>query len=160
MDDWLRARYPGLASSRFAVTSPATDRYNCVAWAAGHDSEWWSPDGYWWPRDGVREWSLDTMMSVFRMMGYETGASAELEPGIEKIAIYGFDDDPKHVARQVETGRWTSKLGKNVDIEHDLDGLRGSRYGEVLALMSRPRPVDPLAPLPLVWIGFENAEGA
>ncbi|HEY7766956.1 MAG TPA: hypothetical protein VIB55_02175 [Longimicrobium sp.] len=100
------------------------------------------------------------MLDVFRILGYSPAFTGELETGIEKIAIYGFENDPKHVTRQLESGHWTSKLGKNVDIEHELDGLCGSKYGEVLMVMSRPQGARPRGPIPLVRRGVADAVGA
>ena len=43
-----------------------------------------------------------------------------------------------HAARQLPNGKWTSKLGRDIDIEHDsVDDIAGSVYGEVLRLMRR-----------------------
>jgi hypothetical protein len=45
----------------------------------------------------------------------------------------------KHAARQLPTGRWTSKLGKAVDIEHDTpEGVTGPVYGAVVKFLRRP----------------------
>jgi hypothetical protein len=45
---------------------------------------------------------------------------------------------PTHAARQVGYGKWTSKLGSLVDIEHDINGVSGTRYGSVAVIMKRP----------------------
>ena len=45
----------------------------------------------------------------------------------------------QHVARQLESGLWTSKLGLSVDISHSLHDLEGDTYGEVAALLCRAR---------------------
>ena len=65
---------------------------------------------------------------------------------MEKLAIYGDEHGFTHVARQLENGRWTSKLGEQWDIEHELEAVAGQesawpayRYGSVVAFMSRPR---------------------
>ena len=50
------------------------------------------------------------------------GEDGPLQDGYEKIAIYALDGEPTHAARQLDTGRWTSKLGKHEDIEHDTPG--------------------------------------
>lgn len=47
---------------------------------------------------------------------------------------------PKHAARQLASGRWTSKLGKLEDIDHALHDLEGMLYGAVVLFMKRPRP--------------------
>ena len=47
------------------------------------------------------------------------------------------DGIPVHAARQLSTGKWTSKLGALEDIEHELDGLMGERYGKVGKILKR-----------------------
>jgi hypothetical protein len=143
MDDILR-KYPRLAHGHFAVTSPATRKYNCVAWAAGDDRHWWAPDiAAWWPEAGPEEWSVSGIISVYEMMGYAADPNPAPEAGIEKIAIFALPDGyPTHVARQVESGYWTSKLGTDVDIEHELHGLTGTRFGGVVMIMSRSQRGD------------------
>ncbi len=44
-------------------------------------------------------------------------------------------------ARQLETGKWTSKIGLNEEIEHDmLEDLAGPAYGHVTTFMKRNHP--------------------
>ena len=51
-----------------------------------------------------------------------------LEIGFEKVAIYSDAHGPQHVARQLPDGKWTSKLGQQVDVEHStLSVLEGDR---------------------------------
>jgi len=66
----------------------------------------------------------------------------DLKPGIEKVAIYVTDDgSPEHVARQLESGDWTSKIGSREDIRHaDLDALRCADYGRPQVVLKRKRP--------------------
>jgi hypothetical protein len=45
---------------------------------------------------------------------------------------------PKHAARQLASGRWTSKIGVLEDIEHDLRDLEGDEYGKVVVVIKRP----------------------
>ena len=53
--------FPGLVSTGYRITSPATAGYNCFAWAAGYLDAWWEPDpaddGYW-PAGVPREQTL------------------------------------------------------------------------------------------------------
>ncbi len=44
---------------------------------------------------------------------------------------------PTHVARQLPSGLWTSKLGNAEDLEHTLDGLAGAVFGHVAAVLKR-----------------------
>jgi hypothetical protein len=142
---WPPHDFPLLTSC--IETSPAVRRYNCIAWAAGNDSRWWWPDanniGYW-PPTIPREETVAAFVSAYALQGYTQCIDGALEPGFEKIAIYGLtvgsDLVPTHAARQLADGRWTSKLGNCEDIEHDtLEGLNGPRYGAPVCYLRRPR---------------------
>jgi hypothetical protein len=39
--------------------------------------------------------------------------------GWQTIALYSADGELTHAARRLDNGRWTSKLGPDIDIEHD-----------------------------------------
>lgn len=85
-------------------------------------------------------------MAVFAQAGYERCADGVLEEGVEKIALYARADQVQHAALQLPSGRWTSKLGDDCDIEHELQALTSSantgggvQYGEVAAFMRRAR---------------------
>ena len=43
------------------------------------------------------------------------------------------------MARQLDSGKWASKLGKLEDIEHDLTGVEGKVYGKVAQYLKKPR---------------------
>jgi hypothetical protein len=79
------------------------------------------------------------LQDAFRTLGYEPCEDDQLEPGFEKVALYGDIFFYSHAARQLPDGKWTSKLGKDQDIEHDtpLD-VAGGLYGEVVQIMKRP----------------------
>ena len=62
-----------------------------------------------------------------------------LEDGFEKVYLYMKLGKPTHAARQLCDGSWTSKLGKNVDISHELDGLKGNKYGHPTVYLRRPK---------------------
>ena len=80
-------------------------------------------------------------MSMFATLGYMPCGNAELERGFDKLAIYADDlGSPTHVARQLSTGAWTSKLGVAEDVEHDtLARLEGILYGNVGQVLRRQR---------------------
>ena len=44
--------------------------------------------------------------------------------GLRKIAFYAKGLVPTHAARQIGAAVWTSKLGQDVDISHQLDKVR------------------------------------
>ncbi|MCY4473974.1 MAG: hypothetical protein OXC83_00880 [Chloroflexi bacterium] len=134
----LRELFPSL--SDFSVTSPQDARYNCVAWAAGMDSGWWWPGlGFAWPFDQSEDESLLTFITAFNTLGFERCEDGTLEEGFEKIAVYqSRNGQVSHVARQLSSGRWTSKIGTLEDIEHsEPSELEGERYGSVTQFMRR-----------------------
>jgi hypothetical protein len=47
-------------------------------------------------------------------------------------------DHITRVARQTACGRWTSKLGSDVDIEHELQSIAGEVYGSAAQMLKRP----------------------
>ncbi len=142
----LERLFPGLRGQPYVRTSPATPRYNCAAWANGSAERWWDPSkGYFWPKGVPRDGTIESYVKLFELCGFQRYKSDSLEAGIEKIAIYGDGFTFRHVARQLENGKWTSKLGKLVDIEHrELQWLAGDAYGVVVLYMSRNRS-HPLA---------------
>lgn len=138
-------RFPSLTLDNHAVTSSATDDYNCFAWAYGlHDRrmEPASDDG-WWPQGVTNEPTVDAYIELYASIGYEPCDDGSHDDGYEKVAIYAERGEPLHAARQLLNGRWTSKLGTDVDIEHATPGLVEGYYGRVVAFMRRPvRQVD------------------
>lgn len=131
------AHFPELASEGYSVESPPDTGYNCIAWASGDDSRWWEPPPYYWPPSIPEEFTVTVLTLLFEQLGYRVCREADLEEGYEKIALYALGGDAKHAARQLENGRWTSKLGKSIDIEHTLAGLEGPSYGEVVRILKR-----------------------
>ncbi len=140
----IEACFPQAVEDGYDITSVQTPRYNCIAWAVNDTRRWWWPDPSpfaYWPPNIPRENTLPRFIEAFRTLGYEPCANPGLEPDFEKIAVYADDDgSPTHAARQLETGFWTSKLGREEDIEHHtLAGVEGQQYGHVVLLLQRPR---------------------
>ncbi|MGK7876268.1 MAG: hypothetical protein AB4426_24125 [Xenococcaceae cyanobacterium] len=139
----IEKAYPNLPLTGYEITSPDTIDYNCIAWAAGDQESWWWPDKNeqdYWPPGIKREETLPAFIDAFQTIGYELCESESLEEEFEKVAIYIDENSkPKHAARQLPNGKWTSKLGNWEDIEHEsLDGLVGEYYGTVAQIMKRP----------------------
>lgn len=142
----LEQSFPGIAG-KYNLTSPKDEKYNCVSWAVGDVRRFWDDirilgrrvKGYYWP-DGCDVETLEGWKCVFALHGYKECESESFDTDFEKIAIYTFDSgDPSHVARQMGSGKWSSKLGVSFDIEHDtLDSLKGEEYGKVAVIMQRP----------------------
>jgi hypothetical protein len=143
----LELRFQSLKKSSYCVTSKITPTYNCVAWAAGEtDRSWWPipyPSApYYWPESDKDELLAD-FISGFGTLGYVSCDIGNLEEGYEKIAIYTNEDgEISHMARQLNTGLWTSKCGDLEDIQHnleDLEGEYGYGYGKVCHFMKRKK---------------------
>lgn len=130
----------------YEVKSPATIEYNCLSWALGINWTRYDPEpecaGYYWFPGIDREWSLKAISQTLEKHGYGICDSSDLEDGFEKVAIYiDASDTPAHFARQLPTGKWTSKIGDLNDIEHDtLECLATPDYGKPQLVMKRPRP--------------------
>ena len=141
------AYYPHLTTANHTITSAETPAYNCIAWAYGIDNRrmWPAAVDYWWP-DGIRsDESLEAFIELFESIGYEACDTGDPEDGHEKIAIYVSDDGPEHAARQLPSGRWSSKLGQWEDIEHATpESVECALYGTVAVFMRRSRTTETL----------------
>jgi hypothetical protein len=130
--------FPHLSEVNHRVTSPDTKTYNCIAWAANDTANWWQPGVYWPIPVEPEDSNLSTLERAFEFLRFKPCANADLEPGIEKVALYSLEKFYTHAARQLPNGKWTSKLGKAEDIEHDTpDDVAGGIYGDVARLMQR-----------------------
>jgi hypothetical protein len=127
LDD-LYDRLPRLRDSPHRVTSSPDEEYNCVAWVRRELKRYYAP-GLFWPHDIVpepkaNEDDLDAFVTIFETWGYGLCDSSEYEPGFLKIAIYAKERKFHHVAKQLRTGAWSSKIGEAHDVRHEqLDAL-------------------------------------
>ncbi len=146
MVERIEQAFPGLRGSGYQLTSPQDDTYNCIAWAAGVATDWWwpdepnNPDSAYWPPGVPRLETVQAFREAFAALGYVVCDDDQLEAGFEKIALFALAGMPKHAARQLSNGRWSSKLGPMEDIEHALADLTGMVYGSVVLVMRRPMP--------------------
>jgi hypothetical protein len=137
----LLAQLPRLADRGFTITSHATRDYNCVAWSLENDTQnWWPIDigGYFWPTDAT-EPSMSDFEQVYADLGYARCKHTNHEDGTDQVAIY-IDPSgiPRHAARRLDNGSWTSKLGDFEDIEHaDVNGVCCDTYGETVIIFCR-----------------------
>jgi len=140
----LQDLFPNLRPDNFQLTSPATPKYNCVAFAADDEHQWWEPrqygGKYHWPPEIPQEDTIEAWTALFLQEGYSLTENSDFEEGYEKVAIYVSLTDmlPSHVAKS--DGRaWKSKIGKKQDIRHDsLALLEGEEYGMVDRILRRP----------------------
>jgi hypothetical protein len=134
--------------SELVERSPATPEYNCIAFAANEDFRWWWPipvGSYYWPEKVPREENLEAFVKAFETLGYVVCHNDNVEHRFEKVAIYVDElGRPKHAARQLRNGKWISKLGNYIDVEHELNCLReyvlnigGTDYGTVALVLKR-----------------------
>lgn len=144
----LERIFPALRTTTYSVVAEPDHNYNCIAWAAGVADDWWDPvdETRTWPAGAPRGDTVEIVMMGLSTIGYEQYADGMLEPDVEKIALYEHRGEFTHVAKQLASGLWSSKLGREWLIEHELEALTDHanpggpwQYGEVVAFMSRPR---------------------
>lgn len=133
--------YQSLTETNHEVTSPESRLYNCIAWSVELDDRrmWPGQRGYAWPADLPKDDNLDSFLALYEGMGYQQCADGGLEPGFEKVAIYLYEGNPQHVARQRSDGQWESKLGLEwEDIVHDTaEAMNGTLYGSAAVFLRR-----------------------
>jgi hypothetical protein len=145
----LEEVFPGMRGRSYQITGPKDHRYNCIAFAAGDDRDWWWPDTPGedtWPAGGARTETIDAFRNAFVTSGYTVCDNDQLEPGYEKVALFALAGVPKHAAKQLSNGRWISKLGPSEDIEHTLHDMTGMVYGAVALVMKRLMTSRPETP--------------
>ena len=142
--------FPELADDPdFQITSEASSKYNCIAWAYKYTDRWmqygesYNLDSvvYWWPEGVKNSPYIEAYVEAFKLIGYETCEHWQHEEDYEKIALY-MDEEQKctHAAREKLNGKWTSKLGRSNDISHNNPySLEGIYYGKVASIMKRKR---------------------
>jgi len=150
MVNLIEQLFPALVGTGYRITSPRDRDYNGIAWAPGDLRNWWWPgtdlEREYWPAGFPRVWTLEIFRDVFATLGYVPCDNEAVEAGYEKVALYANEQGlPTHAARQLPDGRWTSKLGRMEDIEHELRALEGDLYGTVVLLMKRPIPATAAA---------------
>lgn len=135
--------FPLLGHDGFEITSAEDVRYNCIAYACNDITRWWWPTnrhGTYWPATVPMEETVAAFEALFQTLGYRRCKSVRPQRTFERIAIFERAGIPTHAARQLQDGRWCSKLGRHEDIEHLLlHGLEQSQYGTVFIVMRRRR---------------------
>jgi hypothetical protein len=141
--DHLETLFPAFGGSGYVITSAVDDRYTCVAWAAHDNERWWWPDqDSYWPDGAPREETIAAFVAAYGVLGFVSCDGPFLEAGFEKVAIYAAPDSvPTHVARQLPSGLWISKLGQLQDIQHQLEDLAGPAYGSCARFLKRQQPL-------------------
>jgi len=137
-----RVHFPGLTDDNHDKSSEIDPNYNCIGHAAG-SILWWEPvralgGNIYWPHTAPLQNTIAAYQKAYQFIGYVDCADGSVEAGYEKIALYIKDGTLKHAARQLADGKWTSKLGRDLDIWHSDPGvLEGQKYGHVQIYMKR-----------------------
>jgi hypothetical protein len=144
---------PRLKAGNHEKTSERDLNYNCIAHAAEDSSRWWWPTiGFagllppgpqpkrYWPPGVPHAETIESFVLAYESIGYERCDDGQLETGWQKIAIYALGPKPTHAARQLDSGEWTSKMGRVEDIRHAKpEDVAGGLYGDVVVFMRRRR---------------------
>jgi hypothetical protein len=137
---WKERKWPYLLSEGYGVASNETWDYNCIAFSADIQDDWWWPDqngDAYWPISW-REETLECFVAAFRSIGYKKCWLSIRQKRFERVAIYTKDNIPTHAAKQLNDGRWKSKLGPWEDIEHNTTkAVEEYIYGKVAVYMKR-----------------------
>jgi hypothetical protein len=65
----------------------------------------------------------------FDFDGWEEVQDPAPAPNTTIVALYLLNGSPTHAARYLGHGLWTSKLGHDIDLAHELHELDGPTYG-------------------------------
>jgi hypothetical protein len=134
-------KWPYLLSEGYSVASIETWDYNCIAFAADVQDQWWWPDANGdaeWPPGVKREETLERFIEAFETLGYKRCWFPWRQRRFERIAIYTLNGVPTHAAKQLPDGRWKSKLGPWEDIEHNtIKAVEEYIYGKAVVYMKR-----------------------
>ncbi|HAI76621.1 MAG TPA: hypothetical protein DCM08_10270 [Microscillaceae bacterium] len=135
--------FPHTEKEPFEITSPETDQYNCLAWAMHDSQRWWdtADDDFW--IEANRDNLLQTVIEVCQKLGFQVCEDEQLEEGYEKIALFSNDKQYcAHVARQLNNGKWTSKLGQSFDVIHSIFAIENGIYGNAAIFLKKPKPLS------------------
>lgn len=160
----ILGKFENLVTGSFEKTSEVTGKYNCVSHTVYEQNlNWWPIGGgfaekdRYWPKEAPPRRTIQAFQQALRTRGYQPCDDGNLEPGYEKAALYVSEvptiedplNAPTHIARQLPCGRWTSKLGGDIDIAHDTpERLVGATYGRVEMYLKRRRvmPITKIGP--------------
>ena len=129
----LNLKFPKLKNEDYNIVGDYSDKYNCIAYAAGDTNRSWSitQGNYYWPDYATRTRSIESLKQVFVGIGYEQCNDNKIENGYKKIALYESEEGWTHAAIQMPNGYWRSKLGDGPIIEHkNPQSLSNKEYGK------------------------------
>ena len=135
----VNSEFPQLAGEGYEIVGSPTDRYNCIAYAAGDASRWWDHnENHHWPGYVSRSNSMESLKQVFLRLEFQPCNDSRMEGGYQKAALYEREGAWEHTAVQMPNGRWRSKMGRGPVIEHQSPQFLSSYiYGEPTTYMRR-----------------------
>lgn len=145
MEKTYKQWFPNLRKdNEFKITSPCTDDYNCISWAAQKSVWYWPPlgkdpdEGEYWPNGIDDDARIETFIKAMMTEGFTLCPDDSATPNAISIALYAKDGLCTHAARRLPNGLWTSKLGYYHDIQHSTPhSLEGDIYGAVYCYMNK-----------------------
>lgn len=142
MSSWaelLGKAFPKLSSEDIEFVGEPTNRYNCIAYAAGDTTKpWIHYEEHYWPPHATRSDNIQSLVEVFAGLGFEQCQDSSVEDNYEKVALYEQQGEWQHAAIQTPNGRWRSKMGIGPVIEHrSPESLSGGMYGDATVYMRR-----------------------
>src|ERR1017187_845945 len=85
----LAALYPNLVADGGNKTSEKDPNYNCIAWAAKEDKQWWwqpgGGTGIFWPKDVLDDFTFGCFVQLFEKLGYSKCQDYQLDAFHEKV---------------------------------------------------------------------------
>lgn len=150
----LKSHFPNLDNGMVDISSFSDPTYNCVGWVLFENNgnppqKLWPSDceGYHWPEDLPKIDTVDNFLEFFQRKGYSLCLTKIVEDHLDKIALYSVANRVKHVAKQLKSGVWTSKIGDYETIEHenlemleyDPDQEFPQSWGRVSHILSCPK---------------------
>lgn len=131
--------FPNSTSDNFIKSSEPTILYNCIAWAVGESHRWWQPARFrFWPSGALYNTSKEALIDAYEKIGFEKCDNGKGEDGFLKVALYTKDNiNYEHAARLEQDGKWKSKLGVDIDIDHSLEALENGLYGNIYQFMKK-----------------------
>ena len=83
---------------------------------------------------------FESLKSAYKTKGFIECDDGANEAGFTKVALYSdANGDWTHAAVLKESGQWSSKLGRWIDISHERPSdLDSPLYGNVQAFMKKP----------------------
>ena len=106
----INRAFPKLINEGFEIVGQPTERYNCIAYAAGDTSNVWDnyEDEYednYWPAHATRSDHIESLKEVFAGLGFEEHDDSSSEDNYETVALYEERGAWKHAAAQMPNGR-------------------------------------------------------